>query len=113
VLLTTHFQISQGDITMQNPTANKPTFNAEDIPGFTVGVFQTIDLQPGGGTGPYKCDITKGDLPAGLSFSRDGKLSGTGQTPNDDNPPTVWFRVTDSADESGTRAYPISVMART
>jgi hypothetical protein len=92
-------------------STSKPTFNAEDVPAFTVGVAQTVDLEPTGGTGPYTCDVTQGDLPAGLRFGRDGKLSGTARTPNSDNPPTVWFRVTDSRDESGTRAYPISVVA--
>lgn len=89
----------------------KPTFNREDNPNFTVGVAQKVDLEPTDGTPPYKCDVSDGDLPDGLSFSSDGILSGTASKPNDDNPPTVFFRVTDSADEAGTRAYPVSVVA--
>ena len=88
-----------------------PTFNAEYILPFTVGVYQRIDLEPTAGTPPYKCDISEGELPAGLSFSTDGKVLGTATTPNDSNPPTVWFRVTDAAGESGTRAYSVTVMA--
>lgn len=88
----------------------KPTFNAEDIPAFTVDAAQSMDLQPEGGTPPYKCDVAQGDLPAGLTFSSAGTLSGTAHTPNDNAPPTVWFRVTDSYGLQGTRAYPITVM---
>jgi len=93
------------------PAPTKPTFNREDIPAFKVGVSQDVDLEPAGGTGPYSCAISNGNLPAGLRFSRDGKISGTAQTPNDNNPPTVWFKVTDSQNESGTRAYPVTVIA--
>lgn len=91
-------------------TPSKPTFGAEEIPAFTVGQAQTVDLEPTGGTPPYRCDITQGDLPAGLSFSTDGKLSGTARTANDGEPPTVWFRVTDSRNQSGTTAYPVNVL---
>ncbi|HEY5883884.1 MAG TPA: Ig domain-containing protein [Pyrinomonadaceae bacterium] len=90
----------------------KPAFNAEAIPAFTVGAAQSVDLQPEGGTPPYKCDVTQGNLPAGLTFSSAGTLSGTAQTPNDDAPPTVWFRVTESFGLQGTRAYPVSVRPR-
>ena len=90
-------------------TAIKPTFEAEDIPAFTVGQYKSVDLQPSGGTAPYRCDVTKGDLPAGLSFGKKGTLRGTAQTPNDTAPPTVWFRVTDSFGLQGTRAYTITV----
>lgn len=91
----------------------KPTFNAEDIPGFTVGVPQRVDLQPTSGTPPYVCEVAKGDLPAGLSFNSEGILSGTATTPNDDTPPTVWFQVTDSIGQEGQRAYPVTVVAAT
>ncbi|HKO63184.1 MAG TPA: putative Ig domain-containing protein [Pyrinomonadaceae bacterium] len=94
-------------------TPIKPTFDAEDIPAFKVGEYKSVDLQPTGGTPPYSCDVTQGDLPAGLSFSKDGTLSGTAQRPNDPAPPTVWFRVTDSFGLQGTRAYPITVLPRT
>jgi len=79
-----------------NTNATKPNFEAEDIPDFTVGKSQNVDLQPSGGTAPYKCDVTQGDLPAGLTFSADGKLSGVAAKPNENSPPTVFFRVTDS-----------------
>jgi hypothetical protein len=93
------------------PQPIKPTFNAEGVPAFKVGVYQVVDLEPTNGTPPYSCQVSQGNLPAGLSFSNEGKLSGTAQTPNDTNPPTVWFKVTDSLNASGTRAYTISVIA--
>ena len=95
-----------------NPKANpKPTFNLEDIPAFVVGVYQSVDLQPTDGTPPYTCKVTQGDLPKGLGFSSAGVLSGTGETPNDTNPPTVFFMVEDANAENGTRAYPVFVVA--
>jgi large repetitive protein len=96
---------------MENKALVKPTFNTEDVPAFTAGVSRKVDLEPTGGTPPYKCDITDGDLPEGLSFSSEGVIYGTATRPNDDNPPTVFFRVTDSKNESGTRAYPVTVVA--
>jgi hypothetical protein len=96
-----------------NINTTKPTFNLEDIPAFTVGKNQTVDLQPTDGKPPYTCDISKGNLPAGLNFSKEGKLSGTATAPNDNNPPTVWFRVTDSLKASGTTAYEVTVIAGT
>ena len=93
-----------------NTNATKPNFEAEDIPDFTVGKSQDVDLQPSGGTAPYKCDVTQGELPAGLIFSAEGKLSGVATKANDNNPPTV-FRVTDSRGAAGTRAYDVSVVA--
>jgi hypothetical protein len=92
-----------------NPKDN-PTFNLEGIPPFTVGVPQKVDLEPTSGKAPYKCDVSRGDLPDGLSFSSDGILSGTGRTANDSNPPTIWFRVTDSRGTQGTRAYQVIVV---
>src|SRR5687768_9557069 len=94
-----------------NTDANKPNFEAEDIPNFTVGKSQEVDLQPGGGTPPYTCDVTQGDLPAGLTFSAEGTLSGVATKANDDNPPTVFFRVTDSRGAAGTTAYEVTVVA--
>ena len=98
-------------MTSRTAPPSNPTFDAEAIPAFKVGVAQVVDLQPTGGTGPYSCGISNGNLPAGLRFSRDGKRSGTARTPNDNNPPTVWFKVTDSTNASGTRAYTITVTA--
>ena len=96
-----------------NTNADKPNFETESIPNFTVGKYGDVDLQPSGGTAPYQCSVTQGTLPAGLTFSADGKLSGVATTANDDNPPTVFFTVKDSTGASGTRAYPVSVAAAT
>jgi putative Ig domain-containing protein len=97
---------------MTSNPSDDPTFNLESLPAFTVGVFQTVDLQPTGGNPPYKCEVSKGNLPAGLRFSSDGKLSGTATAANDTNPPTVWLKVTDSVNATGTTAYTVAVAAR-
>jgi hypothetical protein len=66
---------------------------------------QTIIASGGSGTG-YSYSISSGSVPAGLSFSSTGVLSGTASTNGTSNFTVV---ATDSAGNSGTRAYSVTI----
>ncbi|MFC0588208.1 putative Ig domain-containing protein [Novosphingobium aquiterrae] len=53
------------------------TLTPGSIPGGTVGTAYSQTITPSGGTSPYSFSITAGALPAGLTLSSGGTLSGT------------------------------------
>src|SRR5699024_4289500 len=76
----------------------------------TVGIPYSQTLGTSGGTTPYSFAITSGALPAGLSLSSVGFLSGTPTAGG-----TFNFTVTamDTYGSSGSRAYSLTVSAPT
>jgi outer membrane autotransporter protein len=59
-----------------------------------------------GGTAPYTYDVTNGSLPAGMSLSAGGVLSGT---PSDPGPFTFTVTATDANGYTGSRVYTLEV----
>ena len=51
-------------------------FLTESLPGFAVGVPQHFQIQVDGGSPPYTFKITSGALPAALTLSNKGIISG-------------------------------------
>jgi hypothetical protein len=76
----------------------------ESIPDGFVGVPYSLQLSACCGTAPYTWSIYQGSLPAGLSLSSGGLISGT---PTTAGYTQVWIRVTDSANPACklTRSY--------
>ena len=76
----------------------------ESIPDGFVGVPYSYQLSACCGTAPYTWSIWSGSLPAGLSLSSTGLISGT---PTTAQYTLVYIRVTDSASPACTltRAY--------
>lgn len=76
------------------------------LPNGTVGVAYNQTLSAGGGVGPFTWTLQSGALPAGLSLSSGGVISGTPTTAE-----TADFTVqaTDSAGCSGTQALQITI----
>jgi hypothetical protein len=74
----------------------------------TVGTAYTGTVTATGGTGPYTYAVTSGTLPAGLSLSSGGAVSGTPTTAA-----TSAFTVTatDANGDTGSRAYSVTVAA--
>jgi hypothetical protein len=72
----------------------------------TVGTAYTGTVTATGGTGPYTYAVTSGTLPAGLSLSSGGAVSGTPTTAA-----TSAFTVTatDANGSTGSRAYSVTV----
>lgn len=56
---------------------NPVVIDTNSLPGAQVGVFYTATLIAQGGIPPYVWSIVSGSLPAGLSLSSNGVISGT------------------------------------
>ena len=80
----------------------------EYIPPGTVSTAYSHQMSVYGGSGSYTWSIWSGSLPAGLSLSSSGLISGT---PTAAGYTLVYIRVTDNADPScpATRAYFVEV----
>jgi hypothetical protein len=84
------------------------TFITESLPGHTVGVAASYDIEVCCGTGPYTFAITSGALPAGLSMNSAGHISGT---PTAEADTTIFVKLTDSAGCHLTQAFAVYVFA--
>src|SRR6185503_1549032 len=69
------------------------------LPGGTVGTAYSQSLAASGGTPPYSWSLASGTLPAGLSLSTAGTISGT---PTAAGNSAFTVRVTDAASQSAT-----------
>jgi hypothetical protein len=76
------------------------------LPDGIVGVAYTTQLMAAGGTQPYGWSIQSGSLPAGLTLSAGGVLSGT---PTAAGVSTATFKVVDSAGAPLTATAPLAV----
>lgn len=72
------------------------------LPVGTVGLVYSQAITAGGGTGPYTFAVTLGNLPAGLTLSSGGVLSGTSTAAGIFN---FSVTATDTNGCAGTRAY--------
>lgn len=81
------------------------------VPNATVTVPYSVTLSASGGTAPYSYAITAGGMPAGLSLSSGGTLSGT---PSVAGTSTVTITAADSTTGTGPygvgRSYTITVL---
>jgi hypothetical protein len=99
-----------------NKTANKslsitinasPSINTGSLPNGTVGVAYSQTLSVTGGTSPYTWSIASGSLPAGLSFSSSGVVSGT---PTSAIGPTfITFQVTDLTSATAMKSLSFTI----
>ncbi|MGH8079223.1 MAG: putative Ig domain-containing protein [Lysobacter sp.] len=80
------------------------------LPGAQIGVAYSQALTASGGIGAYNYSTTPAALPAGLSLSSSGTLSGT---PTAGGTFTFTVTATDANSQSGSRAYVFSVGAAT
>jgi hypothetical protein len=90
-------------------TANAPSITTASLPVGDVGTaYKQTTLAATGGTAPYTWSISAGTLPAGLSLSTAGVISGTPTTAG-----TASFTVkcTDSVSASSTKALSITINA--
>ena len=92
------FSIAAPTITLSPPT----------LPGAAIGAAYSQTLTASGGAGPYSYAVTAGALPAGLTLSPAGVLSGTPTAAGAFN---VTVRAMDSAFYTGSQAYALTVAA--
>lgn len=76
------------------------------LPGMTVGQYYSAFLQATGGNAPYTYTVSSGSLPAGLSLSSNGQISGT---PQNTSPASFWVRVQDQYGQNATMNFYVTV----
>jgi hypothetical protein len=84
------------------------------LPAGNTSNLYTAVLAASGGTAPYTWQLTAGSLPAGLSLSSAGVISGKATTVTPGTPPvpaSFTVQVTDSAALTATQTYGIAILA--
>ena len=78
------------------------------LPNGTTGSAYSASAAASGGTAPYSWTVSSGTLPAGLSLSSDGKLSGT---PTTTGSSTFTLQVADSSSpkQTASQSYTVNV----
>jgi subtilisin-like proprotein convertase family protein len=82
------------------------TFNPATLPNATAAVAYSQTIVASGGTAPYTYTISSGALPAGLSLSSSGTLSGT---PTAAGGFSFNVQATDATSISGVQGYTLTV----
>lgn len=90
-------------ITVDCPTI---TLSPTTLSNGTVGLAYNQTITSSGGTGPYTYAVTSGSLPAGLSLSSGGVISGT---PSSSGSSSFTVTATDAASCTGNRAYTVQI----
>jgi hypothetical protein len=98
-----------------SPTGNQiavdpstPTVSTASLLNGTAAASYSTTLAAAGGTGPYTWSVTSGTLPAGLTMSAAGVISGTPSTAGSS---TFTVTATDSTPASGSKAFTLTVDA--
>ncbi len=78
------------------------------VPNGTAGTAYSTTLAATGGTSPYTWSVSTGTLPAGLTLSSAGAITGT---PTASGPSTFTAQVKDSASGSATQSYSMTIGA--
>ena len=89
-----------------NPAANVQGLSLSILPGATLGVPYNATIGVTGGTAPYTCQQTAGNLPAGLTLSAACVVSGT---PTATGTSTMTVKATDSSSPALTVVGPESI----
>ena len=79
-----------------------PVITTDSLPSATVGSPYSAALAAAGGRPPYRWEISRGTLPAGLSLSTGGTISGT---PSATGTFDIEFRVLNQDDDLHTTRY--------
>ncbi|MBX5480743.1 MAG: putative Ig domain-containing protein [Myxococcaceae bacterium] len=92
------------NVTVRTP----PSLTTASLPDGYVGQPYSLTLSASGGRTPYTFSVDQGALPAGLTLSNAGVLSGT---PTAAGTATVTLAVTDANNVRGTATFTIGVFA--
>jgi hypothetical protein len=84
-----------------------PSISTSSLPNGTVGTAYSQSLAATSGTTPYAWTIASGTLPAGLSLSSSGVISGTPTAAG--GPTSVTFKVTDSNNLTATKVLSMTM----
>jgi hypothetical protein len=83
-----------------------PTVQTTSLPPAEIGAPYTAQLTATGGTGGYTWSVISGTLPAGLTLSTSGDVSGT---PTTEGSASFTVQVVDEASATHTRAFTVVV----
>ena len=89
-------------------TSSSPKIATTSLPGGATNVAYSQTLSATGGTSPYKWSLSSGALPAGLSLSTSGTVSGT---PTATGTASFTVKVTDAANASATQNLSVTIAA--
>lgn len=89
-----------------SPSASSVAISTSSLPGATVGSAYSTTLAATGGTKPYAWSIASGQLPAGLTLSSTGTISGT---PASTGTSSFTVKVSDSANPSQTASASLTL----
>ena len=84
------------------------TFITESLPDFTQNTPANFQIEAVGGTPPHTFEITQGALPASMSLSPTGLITGTPAQPADT---TIFVKLSDAAADTLTQAFAVRVAA--
>ncbi|MBX7207515.1 MAG: putative Ig domain-containing protein [Verrucomicrobiaceae bacterium] len=87
------------------PACPAITVNPSSLPNGTVNTFYNQTVTASGGIAPYSFAVTLGTLPAGLTLSGGGALTGT---PTSTTAATFTITATDANNCTGTRSFTIT-----
>jgi hypothetical protein len=85
---------------------NSLTVNPASLPNGLQGTSYSQTVTASGGTGPYTFAVTSGALPAGLSLSSAGAITGT---PSAGGSASFTIQATDTLGNIGSRPYSINI----
>lgn len=91
-----------------NTDSGAVTITTGSLPGGTVGVSYSATVEAAGGTAPYVFTVQSGSVPAGLTLSSAGVLSGTPTTAATYN---FTVLVTDDVSATDTQVYEVTISA--
>lgn len=103
-----YFDISNANFTISTSGCGTITLAPPTLPGGTVSSPYNQTITASGGNGPYTLAVTLGSLPAGLSLSAAGNLSGS---PTNIGSSTFTITATDQDSCTGSSSYTINVTA--
>ena len=89
-----------------NIGTNSLTINPASLPNGTQGTAYSQTVSGSGGTGPYTFALLSGALPAGLTISAGGVISGT---PSGSGTANFTIGATDSVGNTGSHAYSVVI----
>jgi hypothetical protein len=93
--------------TLNSTIQSPPSVATSLLPNGIASTAYSQTLNATGGTSPYTWSIASGMLPAGLTISSGGVISGTPTTAG--GPTLVTFKVMDSAGANATKSIPITI----
>jgi Putative Ig domain len=104
--MPTYYSLVSGS----SPVTSAPSVTTTTLSAGTIGTAYSQTLSATGGTTPYKWTISSGTLPAGLSLSTTGTISGTPSATCAATP--VTFKVTDSNSAIATQSLAIAINSK-